>query len=224
MFARSFDGKVSEQMNQRANRDTHKENLMGMSNPIRVMIVDDHDMVRKGLAIFLNVSADLELVAEARDGREALRLCEQVQPDVVLMDLMMPKMDGTTITRLIRERWSEVQVVVLTSFQEQELVREALQAGAIGYLLKNATVDDLSEAIRAAHAGQLTLASEVAQELIQGPSREPTPNGTVEGLTSSESASHPTAQLIVGDILSKVGVSNGSDAAMQSFDKLCLGV
>jgi NarL family two-component system response regulator LiaR len=202
---------------------------MSTSNVIRVMIVDDHDMVRKGLATFLKVNADLELVGEARDGQEALRMCEQVRPDVILMDLVMPEMDGTTATRLIRERWPEVQVVALTSFQEKDLVRQVLQAGAIGYLLKNVTVDDLAEAIRAAHAGQSTLAPEAAQALIQTASQEPavghdlTPREhevlalMVEGLSNPDIAkrltvSRSTARAHVSNVLSKLGVSNRAEA------------
>jgi NarL family two-component system response regulator LiaR len=209
-----------------------KENFMSASESIRVMIVDDHDMVRKGLATFLQVSADLELVAEARDGREALLMCEQVQPDVVLMDLVMPGMDGMAATRIIRERWPQVQVVALTSFQEQGMVQEALQAGAIGYLLKNVSIDDLAEAIRAAHAGRSTLAPEATQALVKtarSTSEEPTPGHDltprehevlvlmVEGLTNPEiaarlSVSRSTARAHVSNILAKLDVSNRAEA------------
>ena len=197
------------------------------SHPIRVMLVDDHDMVRRGLSVFLKVKADLELVGEAGNGQEALRLCEKARPDVVLMDLVMPEMDGTTATRLIRERWPQVQVIALTSFQEKKLVQEALQAGAISYLLKNVSADDLAEAIRAAHAGRSTLAPEATQALIESDRQEPdyglTPREQevlallAEGLTNPEIAerlviSHSTARTHVSHILSKLDVSNRAEA------------
>jgi serine phosphatase RsbU (regulator of sigma subunit)/DNA-binding NarL/FixJ family response regulator len=140
---------------------------MTESDPIRVMIVDDHDMVRKGLATFLKVKADLELVGEASNGQEALHVYEQARPDVILMDLVMPGMDGVAATRAIRERCPQIQVIALTSFKEQELVQGALEAGAIGYLLKNVSTDELADAIRAAHAGRPTVAPEAAQALVQ---------------------------------------------------------
>jgi NarL family two-component system response regulator LiaR len=202
---------------------------MSASEPIRVMIVDDHSMVRRGLATFLRVKADLELVGEASNGQEAVDMCEQVCPDVILMDLVMPEVDGTTATRLIRQRWPEVQVIALTSFQEKELVREVLQAGAISYLLKNVSADELAEAIRAAHAGRSTLAPEAAQALIQPDSQEHTPGGDltprerevlvlmVEGLSNPEiaerlSVSRSTARAHVSNILSKLSVSNRAEA------------
>src|SRR5581483_7460487 len=133
---------------------------MSTQAPIRVLLVDDHDMVRRGLATFLAVFDDLELVGEARDGAEALRLCAEVQPDVVLMDLMMPDMDGASATQEIRRRWPRIQVIALTSFPEPGLLQRVLQAGAISYLLKNVSADALHAAILAAHAGRSTLAPE----------------------------------------------------------------
>ncbi len=140
---------------------------MSESRPIRVMIVDDHSMVRKGLATILKVKPGLELVGEASNGQEALDLCAQVQPDVILMDLVMPEMDGAAATRAIRACWSRIQVIALTSFKETELVQGALEAGAISYLLKSISADELVSAIREAHAGRPTLAPEVAQVLSQ---------------------------------------------------------
>ena len=104
---------------------------MSGSKPIRVMIVDDHGMVRAGLAAYLRSEAGLELVGEARDGQEAVDMCDQVQPDVILMDLVMPEMDGVAATEIIRQQWPQVQVIALTSFGEKKLVRGALQAGAL---------------------------------------------------------------------------------------------
>ncbi len=140
---------------------------MSTDDPIRVMIVDDHSMVRRGLASILRVRPDLQLVGEAGNGQEALQVCEQARPDVVLMDLVMPEMDGAAATQALREKCPEIQVIALTSFKEKELVQGALEAGAIGYLLKNVSADELAEAIRDAHAGRPTLAPEVAQVLLQ---------------------------------------------------------
>jgi serine phosphatase RsbU (regulator of sigma subunit)/DNA-binding NarL/FixJ family response regulator len=140
---------------------------MSESRPIRVMIVDDHSMVRKGLATILKVKPGLEMVGEASNGQEALELCAHVQPDVVLMDLVMPEMNGAAATRAIRARWPQIQVIALTSFKETELVQGALKAGAISYLLKSISADELVGAIREAHAGRPTLAPEVAQVLSQ---------------------------------------------------------
>jgi NarL family two-component system response regulator LiaR len=208
---------------------------MSRSAPIRVMIVDDHGMVRRGLATILKVKPDLELVGEASSGREAVELCEQAEPDVILMDLVMPEMGGAEAARLIRERCPHVQVIALTSFQEKELVREALQAGAIGYLLKNVSADDLAAAIREAHAGRSTLAPEAIQALLQEESQQAidarglsetydlTPRERevlallVEGLNNPEIAkrlvvSRSTAKAHVSNILSKLGVSNRAEA------------
>ncbi|MFC2023696.1 response regulator [Chloroflexota bacterium] len=208
---------------------------MSTTAPIRVMIVDDHGMVRRGLATILKVTPDLELVGEAGSGQEALAMCEPAQPDVVLMDLVMPEMSGAEVTRAIRDLCPQVQVIALTSFQERELVREALEAGAISYLLKNVSADDLTASIREAYAGRSTLAPEAIQALIQRDGRialdsqdlsedfDLTPRERevlalmVEGLSNPEIAerlvvSRSTAKAHVSNILSKLGVSNRAEA------------
>lgn len=131
---------------------------MSNSETIRVLLVDDHAVVRSGLGAFLLAFDDLELVGEAGSGAEAVRLCGELNPDVILMDLMMPDMNGAEATTIIRKQYPQTQVVALTSYKEEELVHAVLKAGAIGYLLKNVTADELADAIRAAKAGQPTLA------------------------------------------------------------------
>jgi NarL family two-component system response regulator LiaR len=198
--------------------------------PIRVMVVDDHMVVRNGIRFSLNAFDDIELVAEADDGATALRLCDEVTPDVVLMDLVMPGMDGVTATRAITDRFPETQVIALTSFQEGSLVQEALQAGAIGYLLKDVVIDQLAEAIRSAHAGRATLAPAAAQALAQEAARVPEIGEDltarerqvlallVDGLSNQQIAeqlaiSISTARFHVSAILSKLGAANRAEAA-----------
>ncbi len=123
-------------------------------NCIRVLIADDHAVVRNGLKFFLLAFDDLELVGEAANGEQALRLCARVQPDVVLMDLVMPGMDGISATRAIHQRYPGIQIIALTSFGEEELVEEALKAKAVGYLSKDVSAEALADAIRAAHVGR----------------------------------------------------------------------
>jgi NarL family two-component system response regulator LiaR len=193
------------------------------------MLVDDHAVVRSGRKAFLMVFDDLELVGEASSGQEALHVLEQAQPDVILMDLIMPDMDGAATTKAIRARWPQVQVVALTSFREDELVKRALQAGAIGYLLKNVGADDLADAIRAAHAGKPTLAPEAAQVLIQASRQPPQPGYDltererevlsllVKGMSNNDIAdrlvvSRSTVKFHVSSILSKLGVSSRTEA------------
>ncbi|NMC54723.1 MAG: response regulator transcription factor [Chloroflexi bacterium] len=136
------------------------------TNAIKVLIVDDHAVVRKGLRSFLQAYDDLQLVGEASDGDEAVQFCEKLQPDVILMDLMMPRMDGETATTIIRQRFPQVQIIALTSFKGDRLVQKLLNAGAIGYLLKNISADELAQSIRAAHSGQPTLSPEATKALI----------------------------------------------------------
>jgi two-component system, NarL family, response regulator LiaR len=196
---------------------------------LQVLLVDDHAMVRRGLATFLKAFDDLNLVGEAADGDEAVRRCAEAQPDVVLMDLVMPGLDGVAATRVIRERFPTVRVLALTSFQDEGLVQRALQAGAIGYLLKNVSADDLASAIRAAHAGRPTLAPEATQALVQAVAHPPVPGQDltprerevlalmVQGLSNTAIAarlvvSPSTAKAHVSSILSKLGVTSRTEA------------
>ena len=155
---------------------------MDAGRAIKVMIVDDHAVVRSGLSAFLLAVDDLEHVGDATGGAEAVSKCMSLRPDVVLMDLVMPEVDGAEATRRIKEACPEVQVIALTSYKEDDLVQGALKAGAISYLLKNVTADELADAIRRAHAGRSTLAPEAAQVLIKA-ATEPAQD---EGLTSRE--------------------------------------
>ena len=128
-----------------------------MLHPIRVMLVDDHTMVRHGLATFLKVFDDLQLVGEADNGEAAIELCAKILPDVILMDIVLPKMDGVTAIRAIRKQHPKIQIIALSSFKEGNTIKNALEAGAIGYLLKDISADDLAQAIRAAYTGRATL-------------------------------------------------------------------
>jgi NarL family two-component system response regulator LiaR len=196
---------------------------------IRVLLVDDHMVVRSGLSTVLTVYDDLQLVGEAGDGEEAIRLCESLQPDVVLMDLVMPKVDGVTATKTIKERWPNIQIIALTSFKEKEYVEGALKAGASGYLLKNVSAEELVAAIRRVTTGQPSLSPEAAQVLIQKVNEPPTPGQDmterereilalmVEGLANNEIAerltvSQSTVKFHVSNILSKLGVTGRTEA------------
>ena len=160
------------------------------TSPIHVLLVDDHSVVRRGIEAYLEVVDDIEMLGQAATGKEALTRIAQLEavgqpPDVVLMDIIMPEMDGIAATAAIKERWPEIEVVALTSFIEEEKIHGALQAGAIGYLLKDAAAVEVAAAIRAAHEGQMRLDPAVARRLadsLRAPKR-PTP---AEPLTDRE--------------------------------------
>jgi NarL family two-component system response regulator LiaR len=197
---------------------------------IRVMVVDDHTVVRNGIKFSLGAFDDIQLVAEADRGDEAVRLCDEFEPDVILMDMMMPGMDGVSATRAIVERHPQTQVIALTSFQEGSLVQDALAAGAVGYLLKDVVIDELADAIRSAHAGRVTLAPAAAQALAKEAARPPTVGADltkrerevlallVDGFSNVRIAeelgiSVSTARFHVSAILSKLGAANRAEAA-----------
>jgi two-component system, NarL family, response regulator LiaR len=198
------------------------------STPIRVMIIDDHEIVRRGLGAMLSAFDDLALAGEAESCEQALQLLTEQQPDVILMDLVMPEVDGAVATRLIKAAYPSIQVIALTSFKEQDLVHAALQAGAVGYLLKNIPANELADAIRSAHRGQMTLAPEVSRQLIES-SRTTIKQDAltrrelevlkwmVEGASNAEIAGHlfvsrSTVKYYVSSILSKLGASSRTEA------------
>ncbi len=202
---------------------------MDQQGPIRVVTVDDHTILLGGLRFLLLAFDDIELVGEARSGAEAVRLCAKVEPDVVLMDMMMPEMDGAATTRAIKEQSPNIQVLVLSSFHDQDSVQRAMEAGASGYLLKDVPIDDLADGIRAAHAGKLVMAPEAARALVRAAHR-PRPGVDlterqleiltllVEGLSNNEIAerlflSPYTVRNHVSEILAKLGASSRTEAA-----------
>jgi NarL family two-component system response regulator LiaR len=199
------------------------------SKPIRVMLVDDHTMVRRGLATFLKVFDDLQLVGEAESGEAAIQLSAEVMPDVILMDMVMPGMGGESAIRVIHQQFPHIQIIALSSFKEGTLIKKALEAGAIGYLLKDVSADDLVRAIRAAHAGRATLSPDAAQALVETNNQPPAPglNLTkrerevlklmIEGLNNTQIAgeltvSPSTIKSHVSNILVKLGVASRTEA------------
>ena len=207
-----------------------------MTEMIKVMIADDHSVVRSGLAAFLSVYDEFQLVGEAANGKEALEKAIALNPDVILMDMMMPEMDGAQATKQIKTVLPDCQIIILTSFKEDKQIQEALKAGAIGYLLKNASVDELTQAILAAKAGKPTLAPEATQVLMAaaGPNNSHIEELTtrekdvmvmlIEGLSNPEIAqrlylSKSTVKFHVSSILAKLDVSSRTEAVSIALQK-----
>jgi DNA-binding NarL/FixJ family response regulator len=211
---------------------------MAEDAPIRVLLVDDHGVVRRGIEAYLDLVDDIEMLGEAGNGREALARVAEMDaagrpPDVVLMDLLMPEMDGIAATAAIKERWPDIEVVALTSFIEEDKIHGALQAGATGYLLKDAAATEVAAAIRAAHQGEMHLAPAVARRLAES-LRAPTREKPIEPLTERErevlglvaqgkankeiarqlEISERTVRTHVSSILGKLGLVSRTQAAL----------
>jgi NarL family two-component system response regulator LiaR len=196
---------------------------------IKVLIVDDYPLVRQGIKVLLGVYDDIEVIGEAENGQQAIQICEKIKPDIVLMDLVMPEVNGIEATRGILKNWPDVKVVTLTSFIDKKFIEDSIKAGAIGYVLKNISGEKLVETIRNAYKGKSTLSSEASDFLISNMKK---PSVTdykltsqeknvlaciVEGLSNKMIArklvlSLSTVKFHVSNILNKMGVSNRAEA------------
>ena len=202
---------------------------MNDEQPIRILIVDDHQMVRRGLRTFLRGFDDMTIVGEAENGEQAVNLCTEVQPDVILMDIIMPGMDGIKATRTIHENYPHIKIIALTSSSDMESVASMMQSGATSYLIKNASDDQILNAIRVAQKGERSLSPEATQALIDASARPSSVSYhlterevdvlrlLVEGMSNPTIAdelviSKATVKYHVGSILSKLGVANRSEA------------
>lgn len=197
---------------------------------LRILVVDDHPMVRRGIVSLINATAGMTCVSEASNGLEAIQACQNTSIDIVLMDLIMPQLDGVGATRAIMDAHPHVRVLILTSFHEQEQVQNALRAGALGYLLKTSSAEELLAAIHAAHSGRRTLAPEATEALVKSTQtleigrdlteRERNMLGLLtQGLSNQEIAnklgiSLATVKFHVTNVLSKLGVDSRTEAVL----------
>jgi DNA-binding NarL/FixJ family response regulator len=209
------------------------------TDKIRVLIVDDHSVVRMGLKAFFDLQPDIEVVGEAADGSEGVAVARRLEPDVVLMDLLMPTMDGVTAIGRIKAERPETEIVTMTSFIEEEKVTAALEAGASGYVLKDAEADEVAAAVRAAHAGEVHLDAAVARLLAQRMrTKQTAPDDLVEPLTDREKEvlallaqglsnkeigarlfiTERTARTYVSNILGKLGLASRTQAALWAVE------
>jgi two-component system, NarL family, response regulator LiaR len=207
-----------------------------MTDPIRIMLVDDHFEIHHALSAFNDIFDDLKLVAHASNGREAINLSSQVEVDVIIMDVIMPIANGIEATTIIHERNPNIKILALSSFGDEEDVRAMLNAGAVGYVLKNASVDDLARIIRTAYAGTTVFSPEITQTLLHPRVAEPVQNYklterelevlsyVVKGLNNKEIAykltvSVATIKFHVSSIFAKLGVSSRVEAATLAVEK-----
>ena len=201
-----------------------------MSNErmIRVLLADDHSKIHRSIAAVIDFIEGMVLVAQAGNGEEAVQLCREYQPDIVLMDVVMPHMSGIEATRLIREEFPDIKILALSSFEDEDSVRDMLLAGASGYLLKQGSIDDLAETIRAAYSDKAVFSPEVTQALLRRSDNPQHDYGLtsreveilrlmVDGLSNTEIAaaltiSPSTAKFHVGNVLGKLGVTGRVEA------------
>jgi len=205
------------------------------AQPIRILLVDDHALVRSGLKNFIYGYEWMEPVGEASNGQEAIEFCSQHPVDVILMDMVMPVMDGVQATRQILERNPAIKIVILTSFLEQDMVQQALRAGAIGYILKNVSADELAKAIRSAYEGRSTLAPEATEALVQATRNQHQPGADLtererevltylaRGFSNAEishklSVSLATVKFHLANIYTKLGVNNRVEAVTTALE------
>ncbi len=208
---------------------------MTQEKRIRVMVVDDHPVVQDGLRMLVSLSAGLEWAGQAQSGEEAVAVCDDLRPDVILMDLLMPGIGGIEAIKRIRQQHSRVQIVALTSFAEPDMVQQALKAGAIGYVLKNVQAAALAETIRAAYSRQSVIAPEATAALVQAMQRDDTGKDELsdrelavlrlvgDGLTNNQIASElsiaeSTVRFHIGHIFSKLGAHNRAEAVRLAIE------
>jgi NarL family two-component system response regulator LiaR len=209
-----------------------------MTAPIRILLVDDHSQVHRGLSILQDTNTDLVLVAHASNGQEAIHLCQVHQPDVIIMDVIMPVMGGIEATRIIHEQYPEIKVLALSSFQDEESIHDMIKAGAVGYVLKNSSLAELANSIRAVHLGTSVFSAEITNVLFHPKPKQEEPKEDF-GLTAREievlklmvqghnnkqiaqelTISEATAKFHVRGILAKLHVSGRVEAVAIAVEK-----
>jgi len=211
-------------------------NMQPVARPIRILIADDHDMVRVGLMAFIGVYDDLLVVGDTKNGEIAVQLCQSLKPDVVLLDFMMPGLDGPEAARQMLKTCPNVKIILLTNFSDERHIREGLRAGASSYLLKNVTGEELANIVRSTHGGQSTLSPEVARVLIEATMRPPALGHDltqreldvltlmIKGLNNHQigeklSLSSSTIKNHVSNILSKLGTDSRTHAVAVAIER-----